>query len=418
MTSTREVQGLWWYPDNPAEQWLGTLSLSPAKVPSLTVTVPATMKVSRVEFPPVLYGRATNDKPVTLFHPAEEHSTFSSVLCSHTFSAGYAIIGEQLAGKELFKVNELTLKLHHLPEWVGRSGFQGAGMVGDTARVSYRMPELLSFKINESLSLSIVASVSVSNAPREGRIQENTCLTFDNQNGLSFAECFDLLNAVRHLLHFGVLKPIYPIEVTCTREGFGSEVDGAFIPYNIEVCSALNRSDVEPVVVPDHWVFRYSEIRGNFGEFFGKWLKLCSAFEEALGCYFATVYNSLPQTERLLCLTQALEAYHGEKHASHDVQDFIAKVRQLAQTYETPLKGLVDDIPEFAEIVRDNRNYYTHHNPKWRKDGRVVSGGELVRLNEKLKVLMQMCVLSEIGIPEARFVRLRHQIASRIVDYS
>jgi len=415
MSTIREFQGLWWYPDTPSEQWLGTLSLAPTKTPSLTITAPSTAKASRVEFPATLYGRA--NKPITLFHPFEEHSSCSSAISSHKFSAGYAIIGEEVASKESFKVNTLALRLHHFHEWVGRSGFQQSGVMDETARVAHRLPELLTFTVKESLSLSIVGSVSFSDEARERRIQEDTWLTFDDESGLDFARCFDLLHAARHLLHFAVLKPIYSVEMKCSREGYGSQVGGMFLPYDIEIWSSLNHSDVAPVVIPQLWVFRYSDIREDFGVFFGKWLRFCSTFEEALGCYFATIYHPLPHSVHFLSLTQAFEAYHGVKFTSHKEQIFEKKIQELAETHKISLQGLVDNPADFATAVLHNRNYYTHHNPKWKKDGRVVSGGELHRLNEKLRLLFQMCVLSDLGIPAARFDRLRRQLASYIINY-
>jgi hypothetical protein len=80
------------------------------------------------------------------------------------------------------------------------------------------------------------------------------------------------------------------------------------------------------------------------------------------------------------------------------------------------LKGLVDNVTDFAEAVRDNRHYYTHHNPEDLKAGRVVKGSKLIRLNEKLKLIFQMCVLTEMGIHTDRFQRLRYQLAEHIID--
>jgi hypothetical protein len=78
---------------------------------------------------------------------------------------------------------------------------------------------------------------------------------------------------------------------------------------------------------------------------------------------------------------------------------------------------LVPNIASFAEQVRDNRNYYTHHDPAIKQRGRVVSGARLFRLNEKLRLLFQMCVLTEMKIPADRFLRLRRQLATYIIDY-
>jgi hypothetical protein len=43
--------------------------------------------------------------------------------------------------------------------------------------------------------------------------------------------------------------------------------------------------------------------------------------------------------------------------------------------------------------------------------------GKLIQLNEKLTLIFQMCVLTEMGIPAERFIRLRRQLATVIIDY-
>lgn len=82
------------------------------------------------------------------------------------------------------------------------------------------------------------------------------------------------------------------------------------------------------------------------------------------------------------------------------------------------LRGLIDDIPTFAEVVLCTRNHYTHHNPKWEATGKVAKKADLFRLNEKLQLLFRMCVLTDLGIPSDRFTRLRRQLASEIIDYA
>jgi hypothetical protein len=49
--------------------------------------------------------------------------------------------------------------------------------------------------------------------------------------------------------------------------------------------------------------------------------------------------------------------------------------------------------------------------------GNVAERADLIRLNEKLRLIFQMCVLTDLGIPAARFNRLRRQLASEIIEY-
>jgi hypothetical protein len=47
----------------------------------------------------------------------------------------------------------------------------------------------------------------------------------------------------------------------------------------------------------------------------------------------------------------------------------------------------------------------------------VAKKAALIRLNEKLELLFQMCVLADIGIPADRLPNLRRQLATEIVDF-
>ncbi len=119
-----------------------------------------------------------------------------------------------------------------------------------------------------------------------------------------------------------------------------------------------------------------------------------------------------------LSLAQALEAYHGIKFRSHRDRGLRAKISESATTHAVNLRGLVTDLDGFAAEVGKTRNHYTHHNPADLALGGVAERADLVRMNEKLKLLFQMCVLSDLGIPAGRFSCLRRQLATEIIEYT
>jgi len=130
------------------------------------------------------------------------------------------------------------------------------------------------------------------------------------------------------------------------------------------------------------------------------------------------VYHQLTTPVKHLCLTQALDAYHGVRFSSHGQRDFKAKVMELCKLNEKAMSELVDDVTGFAGQVRDTRNYLTHHNPDDLANREVVQGSaELIRLNEKLTILFQACVLTDIGVPAERLARLHRQLADSIIEY-
>lgn len=410
----REILGQWWQAATPNEKWLGTLTLKANKSPRLHVTVPkGFFNLPKWQDSPVLHGEDKHGEPVTLLFPGPPSTRGSTALSEMVFTPGYAVLGIQLPTPEDFKIHALTLGIQHLHEWCGISGLVDEPSTINNFHVRYNRPPDQSFVINADLTLEIRACSFGHHGFNERLIREDTCIGIQSQAGLNITQCKEILTAIRHLLHFAVLKPVYPLWIKAEKNGHGYTANGRFISHEIELWSSIIRERVESEFQPERWVFRFSDVQPRFALFFADWLKFCAAFDEAIKCYSTTVYHRLPDSVEHLCLTQALEAYHGNKFGKHS---FIDRIRALCQQFLPHLTGLIPDAAGFAEQVRDNRNYYTHHDPAIKHRGRVLSGANLLRLNEKLRLLFQMCVLSEMGIPPDRFQRLRRQLATYIID--
>jgi hypothetical protein len=413
MSEKRKIPGQWWSPDKPDDKWIGTLTLAPAKSPRLKVSVPKScFSLLETKAPPVIHGHDDQGKPVTLFFPSWPRTHGGLAMTQMEFGAGYAVLGLELAAPADFLVNTLTFRLQHLYEWLGITGFvRDPQNTLDHHLVTYRRPEDQAFVISPDLTLEIHSTHSFHPRRSEHIVREDLCLSFKSQKGLGLADCKELMGALRYLLHFATLAPVYMLSLDARKDGYGLTHDGHFYPHDIEIWNSIIR---EPAESDPRWVFRFPDVQPRFAALFATWLDFCRAYEEALRCYGTTVYHRLPDSIEHLCLTQALEAYHGAKFGR---QRFVSRILALAQQFLPHLAGLVPDPAAFAEEVRDNRNYYTHHDPAIKQRGRVLSGAKLLRLNEKLRLIFQMCILTELGIPADRFAILRRQLASDIIDY-
>jgi hypothetical protein len=411
----REIVGQWWLPSAPEEKWVGTLAVEPNKAASLSVTIPRPIRLFEMKAPPVIHGHDKQGRPISLLFPGWPQTSSGMAMAQATFKAGYAVLGIHLVTASEFRVNVLTLRAQHLYDWLGITGFQRVPWDSSvTYRIDYCRPEDQFFQITAELRLKIHPTDEFCPGSPEAVIREDICLSFYSQSGLDLKRCQQLITALRHLLHLAALSPVYMLSISGTKAGYGYDLGGRFSHHDLTIHNSIIREPVEP---DPRWVFRFTDLQPRFAQFFAQWLDFLERYDEAFGCYSTTVYHRLPDSVEHLCLTQALEAYHGIKHESHKSQDFPAKIQDLATQFLPHLQGLVPDPAAFAEAVRDNRNYYTHHNPKWLQAGRVVDKSALLRLNEKLKLLFQMCLLSEIGIPVDRFAILRRQLATDIIDY-
>jgi hypothetical protein len=416
MTEKREILGLWWLPEKPDEKWVGTLACDEDKSPHLTVTVPKGFQDFQ-SAPAVVHGHDQHGKPITLLFPGLPKSRGGMAISQMEFSAGYAVLGLELPNQTDFKINSLILRLQHLFEWGNISGFdRNAPSTVHDIQILYKRPAHQSFTVDADTIVELHPAFSTHSDLRGHKIEEDLIVSFDSKQGLNLRRCQELLNSIRHLLHFAVLKPVYPLSIKATKAGHGVEHDGHFYHHDIEVWNSIIRERVESEFPSKRWVFQFKDVQADFGKFIAKWLKYLKRFDEALACYFSTIYHRLTSPLEHLSLTQAFDAYHSIKFNSHN-EKFEPKIRQLTEANKQHLKGLVDDPADFAKTVMHNRHYYTHHNPKWKKDGRVLELSGLLRLNEKLRLLFQMCVLADMGIPSDRFPRLRRQLAFYSIDY-
>jgi hypothetical protein len=328
---------------------------------------------------------------------------------------GYVLSGAHVGSAESFTVGKMTLRLQHLYGWLGASGFSREDAVGfpKAATIAYQLPDDAVFSVGEGASVSFGLRMSMNLTFQCKSMTEDAEVTFQGGNRLGFRECRDMASVLRLLLHFAVLKRVYAVSMTLSDV---QEKDGRF--DGVDLWASDHREPLTEMPVDQQWVFRFSDVKADFGRFFTNWLQYRKKHSESLDCYLTTVYHPLPSSVRHLCLAQALEAYHGERYDSHGERGYKAKVEQLCSQAGNSLKGLVDDAAEFSEQVKDTRNYYTHHNPKDLATRKVVTvAPDLIRLNEKMAILLQSCMLSDIGIPAERLCRLRRQMATEIVQY-
>jgi hypothetical protein len=422
MSEKRDIAGLWWLPTNPDERWAGTLTLEQNKSPKLTIAVQKSAFEAfgqKLSAPPVIHGCDQNGSPISLIIPGWPRTRGGMALSQVEYSAHYAILNLEVSHQDDFKVNEFTLRMQHLQGWFGVTGFLRPELNSPEVDlcIRYKNPKDEAFPIGKDLSVEFRPGYTLHNGFNERKLQENINVTFVSKDGMNLSQCKEFLNDFRLLLHFATLREIYPLEIKARKEGHGSTHEGEFIYQDIEIWNSIIKEEVSADWHPNEWIFKFADVRQKFSDFFSSWIKLTADHEEALSCYCATVYHKLSTTIEHLCLTQALEAYHGVKFASRKQQNFCGKIQALTEAHKEHLKGLVDNAVEFAEIVRDNRHYYTHHNPEDLKAGRIVSGAKLIRLNEKLELIFQMCVLTEMGIPAERFSRLRRQLAFDIIEF-
>jgi hypothetical protein len=279
--------------------------------------------------------------------------------------------------------------------------------------IPYVRPDQFEATLQDGSVMGFQLQVNSSSSSQERKISENALVTINAEDYFSFEQIWKATTQFRLLLHFAVLKPVYA-EAMWLRYHTDAESSST---SEIEVWSPNLHSEKPTPLSGRQRTFRFQEIAPHFSDFYNRWLDFTGKYDEALGCYTTTVFHKLPSTVALLCLTQALDAFHGIHHSSHKDQDLRKKVRDIICSNRAFILGLIEDEHNFSDRVHATRNYYTHHNPKWLKGGKVAKGRDLIRMNEKLKLLFHSCVLQHLGLPPEAGSALKQQIATDIIEY-
>lgn len=367
----------------------------------------------------VIHGHDEHGKPITLLFASSANYSVCGAVVKRTIHAGYALLGIALSDAGSFLAHSLRFQTQHLYGWLGKSGFdRKERLTLDAYSVQYAHPPDEWFTITPDLELGIHGTYETGGDWQERRIREDAALTFRSKAGMSLARCNEMIHAVRLLLHLASLKKVFPVWITAYQNGHGYRQGEQWVEQDIEIDNSSLQEPKSESPIAHHWIFRFEDVCANFAGFMGKWIEYQEKYAEPLGCYSSTIYNCLTSELKHLSLTQALEAYHGARFQSHAERGLEAKLKKLATPYGPSLAGLVDNVEEFAKAAATTRHYYAHHNPNDLATGLVAKGANLIRLNEKLQLLFQMCVLSDLGIPEERFKRLHRQLATEIIEYA
>jgi DNA repair exonuclease SbcCD ATPase subunit len=71
------------------------------------------------------------------------------------------------------------------------------------------------------------------------------------------------------------------------------------------------------------------------------------------------------------------------------------RLREIISANAEPMKLIIKDEKGFIQKVLDTRNYLTHYNPKL--EGAAAKDNELYEITEKLRRMIEICFLKELG---------------------
>ncbi len=454
-------KGVWWLPETPQKRVRGMLIVSNEEV-ILELTDSLEDKnicehiqeiiSPRLKTLNIILGISVDGKKITLYKCTERlsNANFREELIFPLFHPHLTFIGTHFQKKEDIKFKKLYIHYSYLDKWVNVSGFKiEPDMLKKEIVIKYKHPEPICASIGEDYKISIdfesTAPIIPSSIQKEVNVKQKTYIKIESSTEKSLEEYDNDILLLQYFLSLGVTEPVYPLAIKGLTKA--SDEGTVEILYNQlqETFKVPEKSFVK-------MLFTYRDISDQFETLIGNWFKKADTLKPVYDLYFGILYNPWMYLEyQFLGLTQAIEAYHrrvfkGKYLSDEDYVPICQKIikefanelcgtnssfkeawkskmkygneyslrkrlKDLFEKHQEIFKPFIENKKLFIGKVVDTRNYLTHYDKSLEKNA--AKEKELYNITQKLKIIMQTCLLSELGFDSEKISKfLSNQIYS------
>lgn len=435
-----EYKGIWWLPDKPKVQISGTLRFTPGEgaVLDLIGSLKDLKDMDRLFNPEIVLG-FSEGKEITLHRCFETQSklTLPGFLTSSYF-ADTVLLGVHFQKKEEVKFKELSIHYSYLDEWVNISGFDiQHAFDKDEVVIKYKQPETIQTVIDGDFKIFIYIKRSgptESVVQKEATIRQKTYIKIEPPEERHFGEYLSIMYHIQNLLSLGIMAPVYPLDIEGKTELRKQMIgDKTYYPP-VKIFYRLPDIPKGPKrILPFQMLFTFKDISNRFDVFLNNWFEKSDLLEPVYDLYFGTLYNPrMYLRHRFLSLIHAIESFHQRIYGGgylsdedykkvynalvnaipdgikRDFRDSLKgklkyghnfslrkRLKEILDKYQEIVSDFIKDKNGFINKVVDTRNYLVHYDQKL-KD-KAASGEELFRLVQKLKIMVEICLLTELG---------------------
>ena len=433
-----ELKGEWWLPKSPEEKVRGVLKLSQEDGLKLSLDgIFNDIEKIPPEWFNLVLGNTTRGK-VTFCNPTMWSKSYYRGLMTSEFTAEWAFIGHHFNSIEEIKFKELDISYAYLRQWLNRKPFEISKSSDSEIVVKYRQHPEKKFVLDDGYCLLFRHSCE---HPRKMDIKdqvtlkENIYVTIAAPEKVHFRTLVQFSSAIEIFLNFGIQKLAIPEKIWCTIPVFKKdkgENEKVQIYYRLGYSPKINRYlDID-------CLFWFDDIADETELYLNNWIDLTKKYKEAISLYHDALVADKENLNRFLNLAQAIEIFHrtkfgGSYMAAKDFKKTLRKINKIISetdlindevkeifrnkvaliNYHT-LKDRLKDIFEkyqtisvridkdkrkylIQEIV-ETRNYYTHFDK--RLEEKVKTKNSLRQPSEKLRYILEMMLLKEIGLSD------------------
>ncbi len=360
------------------------------------------------------------------------------------YSISQILVGAHFTKTEEIRFKRVIIGFSHLNEWVGVSGIEiePPRDVNGEWKIKYRRPPDFHGPTvgDNTVSITFGSRLPTRRAVQsEARVEQRAYFMVASTDRKQLNECWKLVRSVQDLLTIAVGSAVHILSLEGDIELETAESP----PLRVKLYSAQPGfpKTIESIH-PAFMTFTLSTVKKycDFTNMMKQWLEKNEKLEPVRGLYSMTLWERSTYLENdFLNLVQAIESYHRrfatnyemnpEAHekrleeilgtVKEDYRDWLRnelqfsnepslpkRLREIVGRYNETIKKTVADEGDFLDTIVLTRHYHTHYDERLKN--KAASGQKLFKLTHILKLLLEMCLVEEMGFNREQ-IRLMFQ---------
>jgi ApeA N-terminal domain 1 len=390
------------------------------------------------EVHPIINGLTTEGKRVTLVNCKGYGNYRLPGIPTLELSAEIILIGkEYIEDQDDLLFDGVNFHFKYLDEWIEVSGFEKNLLDEESLSINYKQPSPI--VLHHSNTEDIVVWFSYKGPTlgyfiKKNSISQKTLIEIDFKQQMSTEYIFRKIDILKNLISFGLSQTTY----TTTINLFRKASDGKANHFDVLIPTNFFNDNGSNFVNPSTMLFSFADIKINYRHIFSSWLNLCEKLNPVFELYFQSIHNTYLGSENyFLNLMFAIETYHrrisdDSKFSLDEYAKITTSLNETIRTfgnkkYEEWLNGLlrygneaslrkrlrsilekthfklsekINDKEWFISKILDTRNFLVHYDTSL--ESKIIQPDEFFSYNLKLKVLLQLCLLQELGFEDSQ----------------
>ncbi|MCH7812263.1 MAG: hypothetical protein IH958_06500 [Chloroflexi bacterium] len=448
----QSMEGWWWLPNHEENKVAGTMTFSDEHGLQLKLfgAFKELTELENVAQHPRIFGVA-GGKLITLFNCLEAGSnlTFPGAL-TQRFMASVGCIGGHPSALTEQRFRQANIRYNHLAEWSRTSGFETDWDTPDNDLLQFRVQYSYPDEVQADTRAGMISiSYGFEYRPeafseiilRESlhfRVEPKEVLLFDDWLRIFVRPLQNFLTLATRIPNYVVSLQLFPTKDT-DEESTGNKETALEFIFQQNLSSPQKQQT--KVSSPFDMLFALPDIREGFSDIVDKWLEIADELDSVCNLFFSLAYRAPTYLEnRFLPLVQAAESYHrrrrknevlspaehGRKiesileHVPTEHKEWLLqklnysnepslrkRLKELVDETEGVISPLIGSKQKFVDDVVNTRNYLTHFDEELQS--KAARGADLFRLAEALSVIVEACLLGELGLTGEIRTKLFHR---------